>query len=106
MKKLIIISLILALAFTIAPSSLLVFSSGKAYAAGEAVAKKAVKMVNINTASIGELITLKGIGEKTAQAIVGYREKNGPFKAIEDIKNIQGIGEKKFEAIKDSITVK
>ena len=51
------------------------------------------------------LIKSKGIGEKPAQAIVEYRTQNGPFKAIEDIKNVKGIGDKKFEEIKDSITI-
>ncbi|WAC09088.1 MAG: helix-hairpin-helix domain-containing protein [Thermodesulfobacteriota bacterium] len=62
--------------------------------------------MNINTASAEDLTSLKGIGEKTAQAIVEYREKNGAFKAIEDIKNVKGIGDKKFEVIKGSICVK
>lgn len=61
-------------------------------------------LVNINTATASELEGLKGIGEKTAQAIIEYREKV-PFKSIEDIKNVKGIGDKKFEDIKDSICV-
>lgn len=61
-------------------------------------------LVNINTAAAGELEGLKGIGEKTAQAIIEYREQT-PFEKIEDIKNVKGIGDKKFEDIKDSICV-
>ncbi len=60
--------------------------------------------VNINTASKDELMTLSGIGEVKAQAIIDYRTKNGPFKDIHDIVNVSGIGEKTFENIKDSIT--
>lgn len=62
-------------------------------------------IININTADIEELITLDGIGEAIAQKIVDYREEAGNFKTIEDIKNVSGIGDKKFEAIKNNITV-
>ncbi len=61
--------------------------------------------VNINTATADQLTTLKGIGESTAQKIIDYRQQNGSFKSIEDIKNVSGIGDKKYAAIKDSITV-
>lgn len=60
--------------------------------------------VNINTADISELMTLPGFGEKTAQKIIDYREKK-KFKKIEDIMNIDGIGENKFKKIKDYISV-
>ncbi len=62
-------------------------------------------VVNINTADISGLMSLNGIGEKKAQSILDYREENGSFQTIEDIKNISGIGDKSFENIKDSITV-
>ena len=61
--------------------------------------------VNINTSTKEELQTLSGIGESTASKIIIYREENGKFKAIEDIKNVPGIGDAKFENIKDKITV-
>lgn len=60
--------------------------------------------VNVNTASKEELEILPGIGEKLAEAIIEYRE-NTPFRQAEDVKNVDGIGEKKFEAIKDMICV-
>ena len=63
------------------------------------------KKININTADIYTLMRLEGIGETYAQDIIDYREANGPFEKIEDIKNVPGIGEKRFEAIKDMITV-
>lgn len=61
--------------------------------------------ININTASIELLDTLEGIGKTTAQKIIDYREKNGPFSSTEAIMNISGIGAKKYEAIKDKICV-
>ena len=61
------------------------------------------KIVNINTDGIEKLDTLKGIGEKTAQKIIDYRENNGGFKSIEEIMNVDGIGEKTFEDIKEYI---
>lgn len=60
--------------------------------------------VNINIASIDELMTLTGVGESKAKSIIAYREENGLFKTIEDIKNVSGIGDALFESIKDSIT--
>ena len=61
--------------------------------------------VNINTASKGELETLTGIGSSIAERIVDYRKNNGSFKTIEEIKNVSGIGEAKYNAMKDKITV-
>ncbi len=61
--------------------------------------------VNINTATAEQLTALKGVGDATAQKIVEYRQQNGSFKTIEDIKNVSGIGDKRYAAIKDSITV-
>lgn len=62
--------------------------------------------VNINTADQSLLETLPRIGPVTAQNIISYREENGPFKDIEDIKNVSRIGEKTFEGLKDFITVR
>lgn len=62
-------------------------------------------IININSASVEELEHLNGIGQSKAKSIVEYREKNGGFKNVEDIKNVDGIGEKMFEKIKESITV-
>ncbi|MDI6845189.1 MAG: helix-hairpin-helix domain-containing protein [Candidatus Saccharicenans sp.] len=63
------------------------------------------KKININTAPVSELQTLPRIGPKVAQRIVDYRTQNGPFKKIEDIMKVRGIGEKVFNQIKDLITV-
>ena len=59
--------------------------------------------ISINTATVNELMTLNGIGESKAKAIIKYREENGPFEKIEDIKNVSGIGDSAYEKIKDYI---
>lgn len=64
------------------------------------------KIININTATVDELSTLSGIGKAIAERIVAYRMQNGKFENIEDIKNVTGIGDSKFNNIKDFITVK
>ena len=61
--------------------------------------------VNINTATLKDLITLNGIGESKAQAILEYRTKNGNFKTLEDLKKVSGIGEAAYEKIKDNICI-
>ena len=64
-----------------------------------------VRLVNINTASETELQTLNGIGASTAKKIVDYRNQNGDFNTVEEIMNVSGIGQSKFDSIKDDITV-
>lgn len=64
------------------------------------------QVVNINKATKEELQTLQGIGESTAEKIITYRKENGNFKQIEDIKNVPGIGDAKYENIKGKINVK
>ena len=61
--------------------------------------------ININTSSLEELMTLSGIGESKAKAIIEYREKNGSFKNIEDIVNVSGISETIYAKIKNNITI-
>lgn len=63
------------------------------------------ELVNINSAGLEELQKIEGIGESKAKAIIKYREENGFFKVIDDIKNVSGIGESLFEKIKIYITV-
>ena len=62
-------------------------------------------LVNLNTATLAELVALPGVGAKTAARIVDYRQKKGPFKKIEELMNVQGIGEKSFLKLKPQITV-
>ena len=117
-KTLIILSLALTAAFAV---FVLVFSlcgaggistekraSHEAVMTGRNVAGESAQVigtVDINTASASELEKLPGIGEKLAAAVIAYREENGAFSAAEDIMNVPGIGEGKFDAIKDIITV-
>ncbi|MGI8671607.1 MAG: ComEA family DNA-binding protein [Luteitalea sp.] len=61
--------------------------------------------VNVNTATQQQFDALPGIGPTTAQRIVAYREKNGPFKKLEDLMNIQGIGEKSFLKLRPHLTL-
>ena len=63
-------------------------------------------LVNINTAGAAELEKLPGIGPSLAKKIVEFRQKNGNFKSTSDLTAVQGIGEKKFEQIKNMVTVK
>ena len=79
--------------------------------AGENVSSNATqssdsKIININTATVDELSTLSGIGKAIAERIVAYRMQNGKFENIEDIKNVTGIGDSKYNNIKDEITAK
>lgn len=67
--------------------------------------KENSNIININNASLSELMNLPGIGEAKANSIIEYREKNGLFNEVEDIKNVSGISEKIFESIKEYITV-
>lgn len=61
--------------------------------------------INLNTASATDLQKLNGIGEKKAEQIIAYRDQNGGFKSIDDLKNVSGIGDKTFETLKDQITI-
>lgn len=61
--------------------------------------------ININKAGIEELTTLPGVGDSLAQKIFNYRKENGNFKSIDDLKSVNGIGDKKFESLKEYISI-
>ena len=73
---------------------------------GDKGEKNESSIININTASKETLMTLNGIGESKAQAIIDYRDEIGGFKSVDDITNVSGIGEKTLEKIKDKISIK
>jgi len=79
--------------------ALVILMTGTAIAEGDA-------KININTASVEELVQLDRVGQRYAERIVAYREQNGPFKLPEDIMQVAGIGPKTFEANKERIVVK
>lgn len=61
--------------------------------------------VNINTATPADLDGVKGIGPSKAQAIVDYRTKNGPFKSLDDLKNVKGFGDKSIAKLKGELSI-
>ncbi len=61
--------------------------------------------IDINTAGVEQLQSVRGIGPKTAAAIVHYRSEHGLFEEVDDLEHVKGIGKKKLEAIKDELTV-
>jgi competence protein ComEA len=74
-------------------------------AASRVAAKADVGTVNLNSASAAEFEGLPGIGAKTAARIIEYRQKNGPFKKVEELMNVRGIGEKNFLKLKPQLTI-
>lgn len=65
----------------------------------DAAATSASGLISLNTATVADLVTLPGVGEKTAQAIIDFRESNGGFSTVEDLLQVKGIGPSKFEQI-------
>lgn len=78
--------------------------SAGAMAAGGAGASPG-SLVNLNSATLDQLTELDGIGPKTAQKIIDYREEHGGFSHVEELMEVPGIGQSKFEAVRDRITV-
>lgn len=69
------------------------------------VASQKGNKVNLNTADLSELQTISGIGQKRAQDILDYREANGKFNSVDDLKNVSGVGAKTLEKLKEYVTV-
>lgn len=78
--------------------------AGAAPLAGKAPAQ-AGTLININTASAAELETLPGIGPSMSRRIIDHREKNGSFNSVEDLDDVEGIGPRKLESLKDLVTI-
>ncbi|MDR2527703.1 MAG: helix-hairpin-helix domain-containing protein [Synergistaceae bacterium] len=72
---------------------------------GTGAAKKMSALIDVNRASKEELVSLRGIGPVLAESILEYRRKNGPFRGVEDLLRIRGIGEKRLEALRGFVTV-
>ena len=89
----------------VAPSETVSVAETTTATATEPTTAPAYTKVNINTATAEELETLSGIGPAKAQAIVAYRETNGPFSSVNELVNVSGIGEKTLAKIIDDITV-
>ena len=76
---------------------------------GDGIVEKTEKVldkININTADSEMFCKIPGVGASLASKIIAYREENGKFKSIEDLKNVTGIGEKKFESLKEYVVIK
>lgn len=73
--------------------------------AGSSFAAEEQKKIDINSAGAQELTALRGIGQKTAAAIVEYRESHGPFQSIDDLVEVRGIGDKLLASLRDHVTV-
>jgi len=91
-------------------ASLLAFPPGYAAAsadnAAEASTRQAPRSVNINTADAATLAdALQGVGLKKAEAIVAYRNEHGPFKSVDDMVNVKGIGEKSLEKLRPQVAL-
>jgi competence protein ComEA len=96
-----IASLVLVAAFAAHPAA----QSAQKAAAARTEAKPAAATINLNKATAAELEKLPGIGQKVAARIVEYREKHGPFKKVEELMNVQGVGEKSFLQFRSQLTV-
>jgi competence protein ComEA len=67
------------------------------------ISQQYMTKVNLNTASLEQLVSLPGVGEKKAAAIIEYRTKNGKFKSVDDLVNVKGVGKKMLEKLKDQV---
>ena len=96
---------LVAVAFLVSTHPAVAAAAQRTAAPRSGVKPAVTSIINLNTASATDLEALPGIGAKTAALIVEYRQKNGPFKKIEELMNVRGIGEKNFLKLKAQITV-
>lgn len=93
--------LTLSVIFSINP----VFAAEKQSKASAKVEQQLSGAIDINSAGVDDLVLLPGVGPKTAERILSYRQENGKFKSVEDLMNVKGIGQKKFNKLKSSVTI-
>jgi len=93
------LALVLCLSLALAPASALAQKSNTSSKA------QAAEKVNLNTATLEQLQTLPGVGPEVAKRILDHRTKVGKFNKIEEILNVKGIGEKRFQRMKDRLVV-
>jgi len=97
-------SLALLLATAVQAAPLVGVAEGKSKGA-DAPASQSASPVDVNSATVEELMAVKGIGASLAQRIVEFREKNGPYKTVDDLLKVQGIGEKSLDRIREHLSV-
>jgi competence protein ComEA len=85
---------------------LLALAPAPVFAAPPAASAPAVAPVDVNAASVDQLVTVPGIGKSLAQRIVDFRQKNGPFKSVDELLKVQGIGEKSLEKLRPHLVVR
>jgi competence protein ComEA len=98
-------SIVLALGLLVIVIGVSVSAAGVSVAAEASAHGAGGEKININVAAAEELVQLEGIGSVKAGNIVEFRERQGPFKQVEDLKKVPGIGQKTFEKNKDRIVV-
>lgn len=92
-------------ALVLVAATLPIIAPSVAAPAGPDAKQEATTAVDINAASVEELMSVQGIGPVIAQRIVEFREKNGPYKSVDDLLKVQGIGEKSLTKIREKLAV-